>query len=45
MMNMSKIHSYNELALRINQLTGLKDAQEIALKNDVKELDLSGFSF
>ena len=35
---MSKIHTYDELSLRINQLTNLKDAQEIALKNDVKEL-------
>jgi chromatin segregation and condensation protein Rec8/ScpA/Scc1 (kleisin family) len=35
---MSKIHTYNELTLRINELTGLKDAQEIALKNDFKEL-------
>ncbi len=35
---MSKIHTYDELTVRINQLTSLKDAQEIALRNDVKEL-------
>jgi hypothetical protein len=35
---MHKIQTYNELTLRINELTSLKDAQEIALKNDVKEL-------
>jgi hypothetical protein len=38
MMSTTKINSYNELTLRINQLTSLKDAQEIALKNDVQEL-------
>jgi hypothetical protein len=38
MMSMSKIHTYDELSLRINQLNSLKDAQEIALKNDVQEL-------
>ncbi|MFI5142223.1 MAG: hypothetical protein ACHQII_07700 [Bacteroidia bacterium] len=35
---MTKIHTYDELTVRINQLTSLKDAQEIALRNDVKEL-------
>lgn len=38
MMRTTKIHTYNELSLRINQLNDLKDKQEIALKNDVKEL-------
>jgi len=37
-MRTTKIHTYNELSLRINQLNDLKDKQEIALKNDVKEL-------
>ena len=38
MMSMPKINTYNELVLHINQLNSLKDVQEIALKNDVKEV-------
>ncbi|HXD92851.1 MAG TPA: hypothetical protein VNX01_06525 [Bacteroidia bacterium] len=35
---MSKIHTYDELSLRINQLNGLKDTQEIELKNNLAEV-------
>ena len=38
MMSMPKINTYNELVLYINQLNSLKNVQEIALKNDVKEV-------
>ncbi|HTA61236.1 MAG TPA: hypothetical protein VK835_02220 [Bacteroidia bacterium] len=35
---MSKITTYEELTLRINQLNGIKDAQEIELKNNLNQV-------
>ncbi|HEX7412736.1 MAG TPA: hypothetical protein VF411_01735 [Bacteroidia bacterium] len=37
-MSKSKIHTYEELTHRITELTTIKDAQEIELKSNVKEL-------
>src|ERR1017187_1114693 len=37
-MSRSKIHTYEELTHRITELTTIKDAQEIELKSNVKEL-------